>query len=491
VFTVLAIGLLAGTLLADKVNVSISGGDENIQAYNRKRVTYISFSELAEILGGVIDWEAVGHRVSYKIDTSAFHFLLESAYFKLGDSIFNMTYPAELKDGQIYLPVQTFIPFLDRVISDKVTWDKRKKLIRVSSDYFNVSDLTVVRKANGLLIEVFLTTALAYDVFVTEGNWINVSIRDGRINRTRVLSRLDRRLMYNLKVHQLIESGQVSLRMRHKVTNWHHKLADNPPRIQISIADSDFEIEEEPRLTPIGPDSKIDVIVIDPGHGGQDYGAIGKKGAREKDVVLDIAKELAKIIRKDKQFKVVMTRDRDKTITLQDRARIANESAADLFISIHANASLKDHVRGWNVFFLAPAKNDSARAVAQFENSVFLREQASINAPDEDIFSEYYNDQVLSILNEMILTEFQEESQDFALMMDRELRQNLDIPARGVDQAGFYVLNSVYTPSVLIESGFITNKREEKIIASKSYRKKIAKAIYGAIKRFKDKYESR
>ena len=106
------------------------------------------------------------------------------------------------------------------------------------------------------------------------------------------------------------------------------------------------------------------------------------------------------------------------------------------------------------------------------------------------MFSEYYNDQILSILNEMILTEFQEESHDFALMIDREFRRRLKIPARGVDQAGFYVLNSVYTPSVLIEAGFITNKKEEKIIASKSYRKKIAKAIYGAIKRFKDKYES-
>ena len=490
IILLLLVSLCAAPVLAGKISVAISGDDEEIQSYKKNRVTYISFSELVEILGGQIDWEEVGHMVSYKIDTSVFKFLLKSAYFKLGDSIFNMTYPAELKEGQLYLPVKTFAPFLDRVISDKVTWDENKKLIRISSDYFNVADLTVVKKANGLLIEVFLTTSLAYDVFVTEGNWVNISIRDGRINRTRVLSRLDRKLMYNLKVHQLAESGQVSLRMRRKITNWHHKLADNPPRIQISIADSDFEIEEKQRITPIGPDAKIDVIVIDPGHGGQDYGAIGKKGTREKDICLDIAKELAKIIRKDKQFKVVMTRDRDETITLQERARIANESAADLFISIHANAALKEHVRGWNVFFLAPAKNDSARAVAQFENSVFLREHASINEPDEDMFSAYYNDQILSILNEMILTEFQEESHDFALMIDREFRRRLKIPARGVDQAGFYVLNSVYTPSVLIEAGFITNKKEEKIIASKSYRKKIAKAIYGAIKRFKDKYES-
>ncbi|MEA1981333.1 MAG: N-acetylmuramoyl-L-alanine amidase, partial [candidate division Zixibacteria bacterium] len=99
-------------------------------------------------------------------------------------------------------------------------------------------------------------------------------------------------------------------------------------------------------------------------------------------------------------------------------------------------------------------------------------------------------DPILSILNEMIMTEFQSESHDLAMMIDREFRRNIKIPARGVDQAGFFVLNKVYTPSVLIESGFISNKEEEKLLKSKKYHKKIAKAIYKAIKRFKLKYES-
>ncbi|MGH8016385.1 MAG: N-acetylmuramoyl-L-alanine amidase family protein, partial [Candidatus Zixiibacteriota bacterium] len=353
------------------------------------------------------------------------------------------------------------------------------------------SDLAISRKANGLLIELFLTSSLAYDVFVTEGNWVNISVRDGKVNRTRILSRLDNRLMYDLKVHQLVESGQVSFRMRRKINVWHHKLVFGPPRIQISIEDSDFEIDETLPVASIGPDSRIDVIVIDPGHGGDDYGAIGPRGTREKDVALDISKELAKLIRKDKQFKVIMTRDRDKTITLQDRARIANESAADLFISIHANANLKEHIRGWNVFFLAPAKNDSARAVAQFENSAFLREQAQIRSDPDEAYTDYYRDPVINILNEMIMTEFQEESHDFAFMLDREFREFSEVPARGVDQAGFYVLNTVYTPSVLIETGFITNPQEEKVLTSKLYRKEIVEAIYESIKRFKAKYESR
>ena len=476
---------------SEHINIAIAGGDEEIQSFDKDNITYFSFSEFVEIIGGVLDWETVGQTVFYKVDTSRLDFLLGSAYFKIGDSVFNMVYRAEYKDGQLYLPAETFIPFLDRVISEKITWDKEKRLVRVDSEYFNVTDLSFSHKANGLLIELFLTSSLAYDVFITEGNWVNISIRDGKINRTRLLSRLDRRLMYDLKVHQLAETGQISFRLRHKINNFHHKLVYGPPRIQISIEDSDFEIDETVPAAVIGPDSKIDIVVIDAGHGGEDYGAVGPRGTREKDVALDIAKELAKMIRKDKQFKVIMTRDRDKTITLQERAKIANEAAADLFISIHANANLKEHIRGWNVFFLAPAKNDSARSVAQFENSAFLREQAQVRPNPDEVFTDNYRDPVMNILNEMIMTEFQEESYDFAFMLDREFREISGVPARGVDQAGFYVLNCVYTPSVLIETGFITNPQEERILTSKSYRKEMAEAIYNSIKRFKSKYESR
>jgi N-acetylmuramoyl-L-alanine amidase len=239
----------------------------------------------------------------------------------------------------------------------------------------------------------------------------------------------------------------------------------------------------------VGPDDKIDVIVIDPGHGGSDYGAIGPNGAREKDIVLSIAKKLAKLIRKDKQFKVIMTRDRNKTVTLEERADVANQAGADLFISIHANATVKRHVRGWNVFFLAPAKNDSARAVAQFENSFFLREQSAFAAHQSGHAEDDFDDPILTILNEMIMTEFQTESHDFAMMVDREFRRSLKTRARGVDQAGFFMLNMVFTPSVLVEIGFISNKKDEKLLKSGRYQKAVAEAIYKAIKRFKAKYE--
>jgi len=475
---------------ARDAKVIISGSTEEIEAFDDKEITFISFSGLADIIGGLLDWETVGHQIAYVQDTNRFLFAVGSPYFKRNDSLFNMTYPAEFRNGQLFLPAETFLHFFDQVTHQKISWTRDSRTIRVDSEYFNVTDMSISPKANGLLIEIFLTGAMAYDVFVTEGNWINVSIRNGKLNIPRLQSREDRRYMYDLKTHQQVQTGQVSLRLRRKIDHWSHKLQNDPPRIQISVADTDFTLDPAAPNSHIGPDEKIDVIVIDPGHGGSHYGAIGQGGTREKDVALDIARELAKLIRKDKQFKVIMTRDRDETVTLEDRAKIANDARCDLFVSIHANSSVKRHVRGWNVFFLAPAKNDSARAVAQFENSAFFRDQMDTNAEREDNNGSSYDDPILTILNEMIMTEFQSESHDLAMMVDREFRRHLKTPARGIDQAGFFVLNMVFAPSVLVESGFISNKSEEKVLKDDDYQEEVAKAVYNAIKRFKAKYES-
>ena len=487
-----------GSAADAKVKVAISGGYEEIGAYDDHGLTYISLSELVEIVGGSIDWSIVGHQVTYRQNESRFDLIIGSPYLKLNDTVLNMTYPADFRDGLLFVPVQTFLPFLDRVTTQKITWDPGTNAVRVESDYFNVTDMIVSAKANGLLIEIYLTQALAYDVFVTEGNWLNISIREARLNRNRILSRKDNRYMYTLKAHQVENTtGQVSLRLKTSAEKLTHKLVYDPPRIQVSIANANFELDTSPNPV-IGPDDRIDVIVIDAGHGGKDYGAIGQRGTREKDVVLQIAKELANKIRKDKHFKVVMTRDRDEYVSLEDRARIANDAGADLFISIHANSSPKRNVRGWNVFFLAPAKNDSARSVAQFENSFFLRELSTqhTGGDDEDDRDAIPDtggglDPIIDILNSMILTEFQEESHDFAMMVDREFRRSMKIPSRGVDQAGFYVLNKVFTPSVLIETAFISNKSEEGMLKDKDFHRNVADGLYDAIKRFKVKYESK
>ncbi len=481
----LALGSVAPIVEARSIPVRTSTGEERVDGWDDHEITYFCFSELVNMLGGYLDWEMVGHQVSYIDNGTRMDFFLESPFFTVNDSAHNLVFPAGYKDGKLYLPAETFLPFFNQLRQEQITWDDDKNVIRIDSDFYNVTDMTVARKANGLLVEIYLAGALTYDVFVTEGNWVNISIRDGLIS-PKIKRRLDRSVMYQMKTHQVDNTGQISFRLRQTVERWHHRLVAAPPRIQISIADVDFQLDTA-ETRKIGPDDKVDVIVIDPGHGGSHYGAIGPGGTREKDIVLNISQELAKLIRKDKQFKVIMTRDRDKTVSLQERADIANSNHCDLFISIHANASPKRAAHGWNVFFLAPARNDSARAVAQFENSAFLRE---LSEEEQERLVNYEEaDPVLGIINEMIMTEFQTESHDFAMMVDKEFRRNLETRARGVDQAGFFVLNMVFSPSILVEAAFVSNPNEEKLLRSSDYQKRVAQGIYDAIKRFKAKYE--
>jgi len=480
------IGLM-GVVSADEIKVAVGGGFETVSAFRDREIQYVSLSELANSLGGTVAWETVGHTVSYSDAGFKFEFLIGSPWVNVNETTYNLTHVAVYRDGQLYVPMATFLPLLDETTSQHIAWAPDDETVRVESGYFNVTDLSIESKANGLLIEIFLTDPLAYEIFITEGNWLNVSLREATVNSNRILSRRDARYMYDLKVHQIENrTGQISMRLKRDITDWSHTLERNPTRIQILIKDTTFRIDSAADVTPVGPDDKIDVIVVDAGHGGEDYGAIGQNGTREKDVVLNIAKKLATLIRKDKMFRVVMTRDRDRTVSLEERAKIANDAGADLFISIHANASPKRNIGGWNVFFLAPALNDSARSVAQLENSFFLRESYSAT----DTQSGEVQNPLSSILSDMLMTEFQEESHEFARMADRELRRRLDTEARGIDQAGFFVLNKVFTPSVLIESAFISNPREEKLLKDRGYQEDVAAGLYEAIKRFKAKYES-
>ncbi len=266
-----------------------------------------------------------------------------------------------------------------------------------------------------MLIEIFLNEPREYELFTSEGNWLNVTIASGKINRRQILSHKSSPLLYDLNAFQFENSAQISMRLKRDIGKYTHRLQSNPVRIQISLLDTTAIAPAPGGPGPVGPDESIDRVIIDPGHGGTDYGAIGPKSTREKEIVLDIARRLAKLIRKDKLFEVYMTRDKDNNVSLKERADMANKSKGDVFVSIHANASIKRGARGFQVFFLAPAKNDSARAAAQLENAPFLSEKGTRSDEGEDNLG--------YILSDMIQTEFQTESSDLAAMMEKELRR--------------------------------------------------------------------
>jgi N-acetylmuramoyl-L-alanine amidase len=225
---------------------------------------------------------------------------------------------------------------------------------------------------------------------------------------------------------------------------------------------------------------KIDKIVIDPGHGGRDPGARGRGNTREKDVVLDIAKKLKKIFEKKSDVQVFMTRETDEYISLKDRTQFANKKEGKLFISIHANWNRNSQVSGATTYFLGLAKSEEALDIAQRENEVIKYEG---NGDD----SNYSNE--MKILATMAQNDYNKESQELAAMIQKDMEQHSGLADRGVKQAGFYVMVGASMPNVLVETAFLSNPREEKLLKSSSFQQKVAEAIFESVMRFKEKYE--
>ena len=215
-------------------------------------------------------------------------------------------------------------------------------------------------------------------------------------------------------------------------------------------------------------------IVIDAGHGGKDPGAVGYRGTKEKDIALDVAKRLEKKLSKNMNVKIIMTRDEDVFLGLSERTKIANESNGNLFISIHTNAAEDRRASGFETFLIGPNKNEAAVKVAARENAVLdLEGTAGKKLTNEDL-----------IQATIAQSAFASKSEQFASMVQKEIKKRVQSRDRGVKQAGFYVLMGASMPNVLVELGFISNPSEEKKLRSPQYRDQLATAIYRAVEQY-------
>ena len=219
------------------------------------------------------------------------------------------------------------------------------------------------------------------------------------------------------------------------------------------------------------------IVVIDPGHGGKDPGATGPGGIHEKDVVLKIAKYLQKAINQQPHMKAILTRNSDYFISLRQRLAIARKHKGDIFIAIHADAFRDSHSHGASVFALSlrGASSEQARWLAEKEN---YSELGGVNLDDKG-----------DMLRSVLLDLSQTATIGSSLLLGQDILKNLGqlsrLHHRNVEQAAFVVLKSPDIPSVLIETGFLSNPKDEKNLNSATYQKKLAKAIcYGVSKYF-------
>lgn len=266
----------------------------------------------------------------------------------------------------------------------------------------------------------------------------------------------------------------------------HRLVLDIYPAVPIDpLAALIEQAEKQPR-----PEKQTDkvvrlaTIVIDPGHGGEDPGAIGRRGSREKDITLHIARRLKELVDAEPNMRALLTRDGDYYLPLQARVDKARKVRADLFVSIHADAFIRPHARGSSVFALSErrATSEMARLLAKRENEADLVGGVNLEAKDSHV-------------KQTILDLYQTATIDYSLRLGGSVLKRLErvntLHKSRVEQASFAVLKAPDVPSILVETAFISNPEEEKRLNDEAYQDRLARALLEGIRDYVAKHPPR
>ncbi len=328
------------------------------------------------------------------------------------------------------------------------------------------------------LVYTDLSDQLPEEIVINNGLVQRVRASRFDTQRSRVVIDLERELEYRITTldspHRLVVDiiGAPSRAPQVQIA----RPPSSSPIADDSIADilgSSASKQPVMRIKQQSNDDGIRLIVVDPGHGGRDPGAIGPNGTREKDVNLAMAKILSAALRQQLGVKVLLTREDDRYLELRERTEYANRVGADLFISLHANATTGSRAYGVETYFLNLSKTDEAAEVAARENGMTLQDISNLEA----------------ILFDLMANAKINESSRLAAEVQQSLVAGLstrysNIRDLGVKQGPFHVLLGATMPSALVESAFITNPREEKRLNSTDYQRHVANAIVQGIKNY-------
>ena len=277
---------------------------------------------------------------------------------------------------------------------------------------------------------------------------------------------------------EYILTGDRFLKLDHRVRFLNGSVM--APSSAVRHLDRLYPAKIAPAGTAVFPSrNRIQTVVIDAGHGGHDLGALGLRRVREKELALGAARVIRDEL-KARGIEVIMTRDRDEFIPLEERARTANQSGADLFVSVHANASPARSLNGFEVYFLSEATDDAALALERSENSVYDLKSGKWEAPSRDL---------KRILWDLKESENRRQSLKAAQFVADKVEGSVEIAHRRIKGAGFYVLKWAECPAILVEMGYLTNPADNKRLKNDLYARRLAQSVAGGVLDFKEAFE--
>jgi N-acetylmuramoyl-L-alanine amidase len=474
----------------DHLSIVCGGKTWHLQLYNYETREYVSLTELQNAIGGSVEWENNKLGAIYRYGGGKFRFEDGIPFFSFDQRPYQLVeQPLFLKD-EFLLPLQFISDYLPYFFPDLFSFDMESVSLRDRRFYTFIREVRRSSKPGETIVFFLSSFPPRFEIDSSRPGTLLLNVFETQCNP--VLGDSVRAFGY-IDSTRIIESGksaQILFFLKPSVQRYRVAEVKVPSGISVIFSGEkktkDREMTGDMDLVSgiIDPDEfVIRTIAIDPGHGGKDPGAIGKKGVKEKDVNLKVALKLAELMKKKTDMKVFMTRKVDSYISLSDRTKIANKKNADLFVSIHCNASRKKDLRGFEAYFLSVAKTDEERAVA-------LRENLSVRFEEPSADSASLND-LQFIFWDLAQNEFLRESNEWAGMMCREFDDGSKIRSRGVRQAGFFVLNDAHMPSILLELGYLSNPAEEDLLGNRKYQYKLAEQIFKGIENYIERYNKK
>ena len=462
----------------------ISQTEDELRTMESGPGTYVSARDLSRMLGMRDPFlNSERHKMVLYIMNHRVKISGKTSFIIINEKVYHLPTPVRVETDDLYLPAAPFFLILRHTIMPRIIYDARKELLDIDKVDFNITGLTINEKANGTILRIHTRERFPeknISSFVNENGWFYLTVSGGLVDSSEIIRSETRGVVRRITVDQLDESVQLAFNLRSQIEGHEVYQGNNPNEIVITLRTPLSKSVD--RIKDVRDKWRLNTIVLDAGHGGKDGGTVGRKGTKEKDITLDIAKRVARLLEKNTRIRVVLTRDEDVFVPLKKRTKIANESNGKIFVSIHVNANPNRRVRGFETYLLRPGKTDDAIAVAARENAVIKLEDRA-----QKKYGKSSGESL--IMATMAQSMYLKESEELASIIQNELDDRLSSPNRGVKQAGFYVLIGASMTNVLIETGFLSNSIEEKNMKKPEYRQKIAKGIYSAILKFKKSRE--
>lgn len=491
----------------DVITIVTEKGNKILPAWIREGITYISIVDFADALS--INYFL--NKTTGKVELKSNYLLLKStpgnAFLIVTPrttgipKVYQLPVSTYVKNEKTFIPLPFSVDALETVVERKLKFERNKLIVgeKITSPFegkhwmydipelppttgFGITGLTITEKTNGTLVRVHSKVRIPSYYSSLKDDELTIIFR--KVNAD--VEKTNRNNLSSLI--QKIETRNVGpdVEFKFKVGSEYsaHDVMNTPGSNDIIITIHNKVFSKRGQNLKNADKWNFDVIVIDAGHGGKDPGAIGIDKLKEKEITLAVALKLGEIIKKEMpDVKVLYTRKDDSFVDLYKRGKIANENNGKLFISIHCNSTKKKptDINGTEVYLLRPGRTEEAIEIAERENSVIEYEdnpQRYEKLTDENF-----------ILVSMAHSAYMKYSEKFAELLHKEFDTNLKLKSRGVKQAGFYVLVGASMPSVLVETGFISNKEDAKFLKSSTGQKQLAESIFSAIKTYRSFYE--